>query len=80
MCFLSVTPVGQQRTANTFFMILGGSFQSRLLEKRLGSRRGQVMSQLCGSSLGKRGHLWDDVGFWERDAGLGGRFQEGGGL
>lgn len=38
MCFLSVTPVGQQRTAHAFFMILGSSVRSRSLEKRLGGQ------------------------------------------
>lgn len=62
LCFPSVTPGRQQRTANTFFMILGGSGQSRLREKRLGGQRVQVMSQLCGYSSGRRGHSWDDLG------------------
>lgn len=62
MCFPSVTPGRQQRTANTFFMILGGSGQSRLREKRLGGQRVQVMSQLCGYSSGRRGHSWEDLG------------------
>ncbi len=62
MCFLSVTHVGQQRTANTFFMILGGSVLSHLLEKRLGNGGGQIRSQLFGSSLGKRGYLYYDLG------------------
>lgn len=38
------------------------SIPSELLEKRLGSGRGQVMSQLFGPCLGERGHLHDDQG------------------
>lgn len=66
MCFLSVTRVGQQRTANTFFMILGSSVQSRSLKKRLCGQDGQVMSQLFGSSLDKKGHFCHDLGVPEQ--------------
>jgi hypothetical protein len=65
MYFLSVTPVGQQRTANTFFMILGSSVQSRFRAERLGGGEGQVMSQLFRSSLGKRDRFCMDLGIPE---------------